>query len=221
MRKPLMTSNQNMGATNPVMSQILVAEAKRNQTFADWVGGKIDGLQVSADPKVRLASAAFSVSLSHHVAIAGLVIHQQLISACALLRPQIEAYLRGMWLAHLASESELQNVRNGGDPPGVIKITKLLEENDQFEQGSITRIAKSNWPAICDFTHTGIRALVSHLSPMDIGPNFQNDEIVELLQASNAWAHCSALGIAGLASNSQLAESILESAKAHANTRCA
>ena len=197
-----------------MVSDALSARCRHNQASSEWIGGQIETLSIKASSQLRLAGAAFHVSLSHHMAITCLVENEQNASACALLRPQMDAYIRGLWLAHLATQEEVAAVVTGSDPPPTPKILKMLEDSGRFAPQTITRIGEKTWPALCDFTHTGIRTLISHLDEEGIGANFRDRELLELLAASDAWAHLATVGIAELADDNALALAVFERSKA-------
>jgi hypothetical protein len=75
-----------------------------------WVHGRLDGLkiaQLSVSKRVQLAGACWHVALEHGQAIVMLTEDALHGSALALVRPVFEAYVRGMWLMHCASEKEV------------------------------------------------------------------------------------------------------------------
>lgn len=191
----------------------------RNREFAEWVGTCVDSLSVSSEPRAQLAGAALSVSLSHHVAIAGLVKYSQTASACALLRPQIDAYLRALWIAFIIPDEHLRQVCRGRGrrPPDGMAIMKILEDKGHFEPNTLYTIGRKTWHVLCDFTHCGPQTLFRHLGYDSIGPNFSADEIVEMLAASNAWASMAAIALAEIADRKDLVLLVLERAK---STEC-
>ena len=83
---------------------------QESRSFWDWVQGKLDGLNVGSDRRLHLALACFSTALEHHRAIVELVNLRLSGSAFALVRPMYESILRGNWIHHCATESELEGL---------------------------------------------------------------------------------------------------------------
>ncbi|MFN7025647.1 MAG: DUF6988 family protein [Pseudorhizobium sp.] len=148
------------------------------------------------------------VSLTHQISIATLINFGAHASAFALLRPQIDSHLRGLWLLGIATEDEIENVKQGGDPPGSRKLAELLEEKGGFDPDTVDRIAKGVWPAVCDFTHTGIRVISAHLRGESIDPAFSDEEVVDVLQVSNVWASLAGIALFDLGGRPDLSEEL-------------
>lgn len=207
-----------MNATITDSPADLVANAiSLSGRICDWIGERVDSLSIPADDKTRLSGASFHIALTHHVSIATLVRDGRTASAFALLRPQIDGYVRGLWFSTIATEKEIAGVRNGDDPPATRKLMERLETEGYFHPDTFATIGVKIWPTVCDYTHTGIRLLVNHLNATEVAPSFEPEDIVEVLEASNAWAYMAAIGLAGLANNDDLAIRLLNHAKTTLN----
>lgn len=182
----------------------------KSGTLGNWLGDQLDGRTLPGSLPDRLAGAFWHVSLQHHLAIGSLVQEERLASAFALLRPLIDAYVRGLWVAHLASEIEIQGFTKGDDPPDTGKLVKRLETEGWFKGNNLSQIKQGIWPVLCDATHTGIRMVSCHLSDAEIGPVFDDEEILDLLGASDAWALMAAGSIASLMGDEALQSHLLD-----------
>ncbi|WP_407559700.1 DUF6988 family protein [Vibrio parahaemolyticus] len=87
-------------------------------------------LTVKADDRNRLALALMYSSNEHCCSIYELCGKNIPASAFALLRPQLEAYIRGLWVANCASIDEINGIYGGKEFPTknvmLTAITKRL-----------------------------------------------------------------------------------------------
>ena len=176
--------------------------------LGNWIGERSNNLSIPNTERARLGAACMHVSLTHHIAIATLLNYGAHASAFALLRPQIDSHLRGLWLLGIATDDEIENVKQGGDPPGSRKLAELLEEKGSFDPDTVGKIAKGVWPAVCDFTHTGIRVISAHLRGDSIDPAFSDEEVVDMLQVSNVWACLAGIALFDLGGRSDLSKEL-------------
>lgn len=181
--------------------------------LANFVAGELDETELPASDRMRAAGAAWWVSLEHHSSIVFLIRNAKHASAYALLRPQIDAYLRGLWLSASASESELAGFLSGDDAPGGAKLGSRLEAEGCFDPNSLTSIQKQIWAAVCDYTHTGSRQISRHLIGSSIEQAHDPDELIELLSAAGGWALMSAIGVASAAQDHEKCERLLNAAR--------
>ena len=190
-----------------------------SKALSNWIGDRVDNLELRGSDRVRLASACLHIALTHHSSIVALIDGGRYASGFALIRPQIDSYLRGLWLHYIASDEKLAGIPRGDDPPGTRDIMAQLERMGHFDPSTLTQIGVSMWPIVCDYTHTGGRAMTRHLTGNSVEPHFEVEEIIEALQASNAWALMAAIGLAGFANDGVLAAHFLEKCKVHFRTQ--
>ena len=185
----------------------------RAVAVANSFASELDGVELPASDRMRAAGAAWWVALEHHSSIILLMHREKHASAFALLRPEIEAYLRGLWLSASATDAELTGFLSGDNAPGAEKLARRLEAEGIFDAGSLSSIQKQIWGAICDYTHTGSRQIIRHLTDSSIEPAHESDELVELLTAANAWALMSSVGVASAAQDEEKCQRLLEAAQ--------
>ena len=139
----------------------------------------------------RAASATFGIALDHHAAIVFLIRENFLSSAFALLRILFEAYLRGLWLKHCASDEQVSAFFRGCEPPKTM-VTEI-EATEAFASGVLSRIKKENWSAMCAFTHTGGLHLQRWQSRDSVEPTFSPQEVEECLNCAELFGAMSGL----------------------------
>ncbi len=185
----------------------------RAVNLANCLATELDGVDLPASDRMRAVGAAWWVALEHHAGIVLLVRFGKLASAFALLRPEIDSYLRGLWLASSATDAEVSGFLSGDSAPGSEKLSHRLEAEGILDPDSLTAIQREMWCAVCDYTHTGCRQIVRHLTDSTVESAHDPEEIVELLSCANAWALMAAIGVASAGQLDAKCEQLLELAK--------
>jgi hypothetical protein len=78
-----------------------------SENLIDWLDSFIEGLLVPANDRAIIAAACQDVALVHHKAIVLSTRNLFHASAFGLVRLQFEAYVRGAWLRHCASDEQV------------------------------------------------------------------------------------------------------------------
>lgn len=79
--------------------------------------------------RVCLAMATFGVALEHIFAIAQLFRLDMYSSAFVLIRPTLEATIKGTWIHLCASESQINKYANGSELASIKELLKELESS--------------------------------------------------------------------------------------------
>lgn len=146
--------------------------------------------------KNRAAAASFAIAQDHHVAIVFLMKNTFYSSSFALLRSLFEAYLRGVWLKHCATDTQVSAFLQGGEPPKT--MVAEIESTETFSSGVLSRIKKENWSAMCAFTHTGGLHLQRWQSQDSVEPTFAPRELEECLNCAELFGTMAGLELVQL-----------------------
>lgn len=179
-----------------------------------WVQQHLDGLTL-ADPCKRsyLSGACLHASFEHGLAILVLV-HEELYgSVLALIRLQFEAYVRGLWLAECATDSEVDKAGSDKFPFQIDKMIASLEKSGLLDSAMLSAIKSDAWKPLNSLTHTGYQQIGPRLSKEGIGSHFNDDQIRVALNWAEALAILCTVAFAGLAKDDQLALAALERAQ--------
>ncbi len=178
-----------------------------------WVQQHLDGLTL-AEPSKRshLAGGCLHACIEHGTAIVVLVGEGLNGSALALVRLQFEAYLRGIWLAQCASDSEVDKAARD-DFPKIDSIIRSLEKPGLLDGSFLSMIKRDSWKPLNSLTHTGYQQIGPRLKKDGIGSYFDDDQIRTALNWAEALAVLGAVAFAGLAKDEQLALNLLERAQ--------
>src|SRR5438477_1793587 len=87
--------------------------------YVEWLRLAVHEKSLPASKRTRAAGSCFAIAQDHHHAIVLLVEHQLYASSFALLRSEFEAYVRGQWLTHCASEEQVGKYVQGWEPPKI------------------------------------------------------------------------------------------------------
>jgi hypothetical protein len=130
------------------------------------------------------------VELEHQEAILSLAVDPKLQgSAFALLRSQIEAGFRGLWVNKLSSEQEIDLIANrDGEPfPRFREMAATLDAYS-VAKGWIASFA-DRWKALNGYTHTGLHQLARRFRPDGkVGPAYTEEMVWKLLTTSGTFS---------------------------------
>lgn len=132
----------------------------------EWLEQHINGLtSFNGTDRLCLAAALFDLVHEHSKAVCLLLdcppARRLTGSAFALLRPTFEAFVRGLWLRHCATDSEIADFANDDEIEKIDKLLQEIESKDGYDVGVLSYIKKSAWSAMCSYTHGGIFQAVS------------------------------------------------------------
>jgi hypothetical protein len=161
-------------------SSVVAERLKESDRIVHWVHSKLNGTripQLPDDKRAQLSCACWSVTVEHSMAIVVLV-HESLFgSALALIRPMFEAYVRGTWLKHAASDDDVDRAGRDQFPNDFDRLVTELEKTGH----AFSNLKQQSWKQLCSFTHTGYRQIGARLSAEGIGSYYSNEEITEAL----------------------------------------
>ena len=151
----------------------------KNATRSCWL--LTQELAVPIDDRSRLSLALLQLAQEHHASIILLIEHQQYASAFALLRPLYEAFVRGVWLARIASEREFAKYQR--DEQFSLKdLATKVSVLPTFDGSNFAVLAGRALNAMHSYTHNGYLASVRRLSSDAIEPAYEVAEIREVLE---------------------------------------
>ena len=168
----------------------------------------IDGLSFENTQRLSYSVSLLRLSVEHRNSIHILVKHGLPGSAHALARPQLEATIRGLWLADHASDQEVQDYINGSEPPGVHIQLDVLEKSTRF-QGALLRSAKQrNWKLMHDLTHAGAKQAGASIKSGTVAAGYSAQDLIALLDLAASTAAFSAACMADTCGNRPVASKV-------------
>jgi len=155
----------------------------------------------------------FHLSLEHHGAIQLLISNKPYPhygSAYALLRPQFEGFVRGVWFHHCANEQELKNFIDNCEPPGIDKLILAIETVPGYEEGLLKATKRNVWKIMCSYTHGGFIQVASRNTATEITANYSDAQVSELVSGACSITLLVAVTFARLLNNETLANEIFD-----------
>ncbi|UUX95390.1 hypothetical protein LRS07_19605 [Aquabacterium sp. J223] len=138
-------------------------------------------------------------------------------SAMALLRPALESFLRGEWLAHCASEAQVDSFMSDEDPPKLRLLLDALEQVHPYEGGKLTALVRRHWDAMCSFTHTGGLHVQRWMTETAVEPAYTAEELLAALRLGELVGSLATVATAALAGRDDLGSLILGRWQSHQN----
>ena len=131
------------------MDALTEREMHRAKEMHDFLASRLAG-KYPHDDRRGLLAIFMSVAQSHHEAILLLAGQERLVSsAFALFRPMVEAAYRGLFVAFLAKDEQIETIKAGGEPYG--RFNKLANDlDDKFQTDGMysqygRRMEDSEW----------------------------------------------------------------------------
>ena len=149
---------------------------------------RLVGLEFENKPRQRVAYACYPIAREHYSAILLLLLLQQdspsYATAFALLRPVMEATLRGEWIAECASDEQIKNFALGGKKQLDMSslVTALQKKSSTNNMHSV--LYRDLWPIISAYTHTYEHQLQHWISTEPPIPNYDPEQVAWLLNAA-------------------------------------
>lgn len=160
------------------------------------------------------------VAIEHSVSLRQLVLSGGYTSAICIMRSQLEALTRGMWLFYSASENKIENT---------MKTLSELSQNADTKPSNSEMIAKMQgkapeqavlllmlnefkdvqWKALNSYIHGGVHALQRH------GAGYPEELVIDIVKSSNALLSMTAMMAAILTGNQVIAKDVAKIQRRH------
>lgn len=165
----------------------------RSLEFHQKVHDCVDELEPMGDARADIAFDSGFLALEHGTAALHLVEAGWISSAFALMRPQFESLVRGIWLAHAASDLWVTKLsqpltlaaqQQANEGPMMAEMLKQLDAAPSAPRhivGQLKDYRDVTWKALNSFNHGGIHPLsknVTGYSPMLIYDALRNSNAV-------------------------------------------
>jgi hypothetical protein len=186
---------------------------EKSEALIQWMDQRIDGLEISSDERTRISAACFDVALEHQKAIVLLIANQLIGTAFSLVRLLFEAYIRGLWLGKCAKDQEIEKYKKNRLEKSFATLIQEIEQVEGFQEGVLSKAKAASWKAMNSYTHSGFFQSVRRNKDETIEPNYDADEIMEVLGFTNSIGMLTALQIALMAGDEAFAKELLEKSK--------
>jgi len=191
--------------------QMLALESQLEKSAA-WMDGcapLVDNVNFATTSRLRVSVSLFQLCVEHQTGIHALIEHGVTGPAFALIRPQFEAYLRGVWFHRCASDAQILGFLAGAEPPKtgtLIEAVQKLDISGEETSGGFVRDIGRN---LDFFTHGGAIQVKACNTKDGMTSNYHPEHIAGLLQASVTLALLAGAAIASVVNSNELAASLL------------
>jgi hypothetical protein len=193
----------------PPPQQDLAAVLGSAQQLVHWIAERQDGLEIKKNNAIRVPGVLLDLCLEHHVGIVHLVTGRMYGSAFALVRAQFEALVRALWLHLCATPDELQIfVDKDVLPLNFGQMIESIEKHEGFRDKVLSTIKIQVWRAMHGFTHGGMHQIARRMKGDSIEPNYEGEEIIEVLKASGLFALMALFQIGRLANSDKVIDDV-------------
>jgi hypothetical protein len=138
----------------------------------------------------------------------------------ALIRIQFEALVNGLWLRHVATDSDIKKYEKDRHKIRFGTKINLIEQKLGVGGGGLSYLKKEQWGIFCSFTHSGYQAVVRRIGEIYTGPsNYKPPEIIAALRQSGLFAVVAAVELASIVGDQSLVEETMNFAKSYGEKR--
>lgn len=121
----------------------------------------------------------------------------------------MEALVRGAWLQRCATPEQVETfVDKEALPLDFGGLVEAVEAHADFSDRLLSQLKHSSWKAMNSYTHGGMLQLGRRIKGGSIEPNFEPEEVVEVLKASGTFALLALRQIAHLARHDSLSTEV-------------
>jgi hypothetical protein len=170
-----------------------------------------DGISFETTNRLRVAVSLLHLSLEHQTGIHSLVNLGVVGSAFALVRPQLEAYVRGVWYHRCATDVQVSSFIAGTQPPKIDVLIQEIEKLDAFDEKRLSDAKRQLWTSLNDFTHGGATQVKARCTADEIAPNYKEEHIANLLTASASLSLLASVALAVAVETEILAQQLYSS----------
>lgn len=188
-------------------SDVVKAGISKAGDLLAWIDRKLHRIELKGDHRHRIPAQLFDLALEHAAGILQLVAAKNYASAFALVRCEFECFVRGAWLHHRATDTEIEAfVQKDEIKPKMWELIEALEAAPPFQDKLLSSVKDTAWKAMNGYTHGGIHQVSHRLQGDYIEPSFEDEAILEVIQFAATMALIALGEIAAMAGQNNLVE---------------
>lgn len=157
------------------------------QAEANQIARSLQGIKLRGDFRSRVALVCFAIAQQHHAAILILLANTPPLhaTAFALLRPLMEATLRGEWISHCASDEQVKCFANGDKKQlDMSSLVSALEKKlNDLKVHEV--LYKNTWPVLSAYTHTYEHQVMHWLTGNDVSSDYSPEQVQWLISIAS------------------------------------
>jgi hypothetical protein len=168
-----------------VMADTIETALEYNKGALAAVWSHLSEATVPSSPRFDLVWAYVLIALKHHEGIFTLVGQNLMAPAFALLRLQIETAYRGLWVNLIATDEQVNAIREHDAEPFPRFRQMAADLDTSYGAGGWLLSFADHWAALNGYTHSGLLQLSRQFrDDGKVGPNYSDEMVMELLVTS-------------------------------------
>lgn len=170
-----------------MLNKLVQEKIHKADQLHDWLQSKIENFPIPPSDKIYsgVGIAELHLTLEVCFAIKNLVASELVGSAFTLLRTAFEAYVRSVWLIHIASEKDREKVVKNDSFPNLWNLIQKVENFDPDRSQWMKIVKKKNSQAFNSLIHGGSEHINRRWKRtpkgFDIVSNYATEEIIRLI----------------------------------------
>ncbi len=175
----------------------------------------IQGIELPSDSRIDAAAVCYGMVINHFDAILLTLQNNIYASSLSLERIQLEALINGEWIRLCASEDQIESLLQKDKYPITTckRIEQIEEKGAQTTEewgGELKKYFDDNWKELCSYTHSSARHLLQWAAGHTIEPNYNNGELLGLLDRAERILASAIIAVATIANSSEASNKIEE-----------
>lgn len=168
------------------------------------IARSVNGIQLPADDRSAIAGILFDIAHEHHVAVSILMKNRVYGSAAALMRSIFEAFVRGVWFAKCAKDTDIDRFKKDKFDKKFDELISDISKINLDAHSGLVPLKQKTWAAFNSYTHAGFRPIARRFSGSEILACYTPQELEGIARFTNAFAILALFELAELSRNEQL-----------------
>lgn len=178
---------------------------ERSKNLLRWYDQRINGLEVLNEENKQLSVPFFDIAIEHHKSIILLIEYKFFGSAFSLVRVLLESYVKGLWIFYCAGENDFKSLEAS------FSKKKLYGMVCEIEKMNLSLGIKNEYiRAMNSYVHSGLLQVCRRFKNNDICLNYGDDEVIEILNFSDAIGFLSVFHIALISNNIKFINELID-----------
>ncbi|MFT6928218.1 MAG: hypothetical protein ACJAZP_003868 [Psychromonas sp.] len=147
----------------------------------------LNGIDLPLTNSTRISSSYYSLYMEHLWSIVTLTELKLYGSASSLLRCIFECYTKGLWFQYCSTEADIELLnRDKFNKPFSLLVEQVEAccKNIDYEISELSIAKKLNWKSLNSLTHAGSAQISRRISKNNIGSNYNEKFISDMLRFS-------------------------------------
>jgi len=187
----------------------LDATINKSAAWLNSCNSALDNISIKRTVRNRVSVSLYDLAMEHHGSIHILITNKHYGSAFSLLRPQLEAFIRGTWFNLCATDKQIESYKKDKEPPKINSLISAIEKTPGYPENTLKRMKENTWSTLCGYTHGGYYHVAFRNTATEIVSDYDEKYITKLLRKSCSITLLTATAIAALINDEELANELL------------